>query len=181
MNANHALQIDIVASKELDESLRSELLALCSEAYEEDFSPFLDLLHPATHLLGRIDGELVSHAAWVERELRAGTGGALRTAYVEAVATLPAHQGRGYASELLRRIPPLLGDYAIAALSPSADAYYRRLGWELWLGPLSYVDRDGAEIPTPEEDVMIHRLPRTPPSLDLRAPLSTDWRPGDVW
>ncbi|GAF68279.1 unnamed protein product, partial [marine sediment metagenome] len=41
--------------------------------------------------------------------------------------------------------------------------------------------RDGTEIPTPGEEVMIHRLPHTPPSLDLHAPLSTDWRPGDVW
>jgi hypothetical protein len=36
-------------------------------------------------------------------------------------------------------------------------------------------------IHTPEEDVMIHRLPRTPAHLDLAAELETDWRDGDVW
>jgi len=100
---------------------------------------------------------------------------------VEAVTTLPERQGRGYASALLARIPSLVGDFDLAALSPSDAAFYRRLGWEMWEGPLSYAAPSGAEIPTPEEQVMIYRLPRTPATLDLRAGLSTDWRPLEVW
>ena len=38
-------------------------------------------------------------------------------------------------------------------------------------------------IGTPEEDglVMVRRTPTTPSDLDLDAPISCDWRPGDVW
>ncbi|MBO9664999.1 GNAT family N-acetyltransferase [Dokdonella sp.] len=180
-HASRRLHFEVVSSEAVRGDLRGALLSLCSRAYEEDFSPFLALLSPAVHLLARLDGELVSHAAWVERELRAANLAPLRTAYVEAVATAPEHQGKGYASDVLTRIPALVGDFALAALSPSDDGYYRRLGWELWRGPLSYLDPCGVDINTPGEQVMIHRLPSTPPALDLDARLSTDWRPGDVW
>lgn len=181
MSADRTLRFDVVPSAAVHGELRAQLLSLYSRAYQEDFSPYLAPLSPAVHLLARLDGKLVSHAAWVERELRAANLAPLRTAYVEAVATAPEHRGNGYASAILSRIPALLGDFALAALSPSDAGYYRRLGWELWRGPLSYFDPGGVEIDTPGEQAMIHRLPSTPSALDLDARLSTDWRPGDVW
>ena len=74
----------------------------------------------------------------------------------------------------------LLEGFDIAALSPSEDGFYQRLGWEAWTGPLAYL-QDSVLVPTPEEQVMIYRLPRTPARLDLDAALTCDWRPGDVW
>ena len=71
----------------MHDELREELLSLCTRAYGEDFSSYLRLLSPALHVLAYVDKKLVSHAAWVERELRAEHVGPLRTAYVEAVAT----------------------------------------------------------------------------------------------
>jgi hypothetical protein len=56
---------------------------------------------------------------------------------------------------------------------------YARLGWEFWRGPL-FIRRAGRLIPTPDEEVMILRLPKTPP-LDLEAPLSVEWREGELW
>jgi aminoglycoside 2'-N-acetyltransferase I len=176
-----ALEIAVVPSARIDGGTREELLALCSAAYGEDFAPYLGAIGPAVHILGRLDGELVSHVAWVERILRAEPIGNMRSAYVEAVATLPRFQGRGIASALLRRIPPLVSDFILAALSPSDEAFYARLGWERWRGPLAYRTPDGQDVATPEEVVMIHRLPLTPATLDLAAPLSTDWRQGEVW
>jgi aminoglycoside 2'-N-acetyltransferase I len=103
----------------------------------------------------------------------------LRTAYVEAVATAPQQQGKGYASATMRHLATQVQEFDLAALSPSDPAFYRRLGWELWLGPLSI--RNGqALLPTPDEQVMILRLPRTP-LLDLTQPLSAEWRPGEIW
>lgn len=172
---------EICRSEMLSSSARNELLDLCSRAYEEDFSAYLRLLDPAVHLFARCDGMLVSHVAWVERPLMARGVGRLRCAYVEAVATAPEHRGRGFATALMARIPSLVGEFDIAALSPSDDRFYRRLGWEMWLGPLSYLEPSGQEVPTPEEQVMIYRLPRTPASLDTHAKLSTTWRPLEVW
>ena len=115
------------------------------------------------------------------RELRADNlRHPLRAAYVEAVAVPATLQGRGYGSRVLAAVPPLLGEFDIGALSPSEVPFYRRLGWEPWRGPLAY--RQGAaEVATPDEEVMILRLPRTPDTLDLSARLVTDWWPGDVW
>jgi aminoglycoside 2'-N-acetyltransferase I len=71
--------------------------------------------------------------------------------------------------------------YAIGALCPNTDAMplYRRLGWEIWRGPLSIRGEVGA-IPTPDETLLVLRLPGTP-VLDLDAPLSAEWREGEVW
>ena len=181
MKAAPSIEMQVIAGHELSSAQRQELLALCSAAYGEDFSAYLEMLDPAMHLLLSADGAMVSHGAWVERELRAHGHGILRSAYVEAIATLPSQQGKGYGSLVLARMPSLFGGYDIAVLSPSAEEFYRRLGWETWEGPLSYRSPEGEEIATPEERVMILRLPRTPARLDSRAALSVDWRPLEVW
>ena len=79
-------EIHVIKSNELSPSLRDQILALCSDAYEEDFAPYLELLTEATHVLAILDGQPVSHAAWIERELRVGNDRTpLSCAYVEAV------------------------------------------------------------------------------------------------
>jgi aminoglycoside 2'-N-acetyltransferase I len=173
--------LSIVPAASLTPEVRAEILAVCSDAYEEDFGWYLELLEDAVHVLARVDGQLVCHAAWVERKLYAGgMASPLRAAYVEAVATPARFQRRGYGSAVLSAIPPLVGDFDLAALSPSRQDFYLRLGWEPWRGPLAY--RKGQElVSTPDEEVMIYRLPKTPPSLDLDASLTIDWRPGEVW
>ena len=114
---------------------------LCTEAYQEDFTGAFGLLGPGVHVIARADGRIVSHAMWVVRELHAGTRPPFRTAYVEAVATRPLLQRRGFATEVLRRLAREIRDYDLGALSPSDDRYYARLGWESWRGPLSITDR----------------------------------------
>jgi hypothetical protein len=70
-------------------------------------------------------------------------------------------------------------DFDLGALSPSDDGFYVRLGWETWRGPLSIRTATGS-MPTPEDRVMILCLPGTP-DLDLDAPLSAEWRDGELW
>lgn len=175
------LEFSVLSTESLSKSQHAEVLALCSAAYEEDFSAYLSMLGSAMHLMGSVDGKLVSHVAWVARGLRIERLGSLQAAYVEAVATLPDYQGIGYASALMKRIPSLVREFDLAALSPSDESYYRRLGWVKWEGPLSYTTSSGEDVPTPEEEVMIYRLPRTPSALDLKAKMTVDWRPLEVW
>ncbi len=175
-----ALTIDQLASASLSPDDRDALVVLCSAAYEEPFAPYLRDIGPGVHLLGRVDGVLVSHVMWVPRALYVDGVGTLRSAYVEAVATLPSAQGQGHASALMRVAPSALGAFDLAALSPSDHAWYARFGWESWQGPLSCL-RDGVEEPTPDEALMVLRLPRTPSWLDVRAAIACDWRPGEVW
>ncbi len=174
------MHVEIVESAALTTSQRDAVVTLCTEAYEEPFAAYLADIGPGVHLLGTVDGRLVSHVMWVPRVLYLDGGQVLHAAYVEAVATLPGSQGNGYATRLMRAVPALIDSFQLGALSPSDEAWYARLGWELWRGPLSVRERDTV-VNTPEEEIMILRLPRTPSSLNVRAPLACDWRPGEVW
>jgi aminoglycoside 2'-N-acetyltransferase I len=178
-NAGDDLTIERVATSALSVEARAALLALCDAAYGEPMARYLDDVGPGEHLLGWRDGRLVSHLMWVTRELQPAGMAPLRTAYVELVATGPESQGRGYATQLLEAFPPLVGDYQLAALSPATDGLYRRLGWRFWRGPLT-IRTDAGLVPTPDEQIMILRLARTP-LLDDTVALSAEWRPGEVW
>lgn len=178
--SRNQLQIDVVRAAALSAAEKASLTALCTRAYEEDMTLVLQTFTDPVHVLGRLDGQLVSHALWVTRYLQAGAQPLLRTAYVELVATEPAYQRRGFAAEVMRRVAAEVQDYDLAALSPFSAAYYARLGWEAWQGPL-FIRAEAGRLPTPEdEEVMILRLPRTP-ALDLRQPLSAEWRAGELW
>ena len=134
------------------------------------------------HFVLEADGVIVSHAAVVERDLHVAQR-PLRAAYVEAVATDPARQGQGFGSEVMRAV----GDYIdragfeLAALGTGSQGFYERLGWRTWRGPSAVRTTEG-EQPTPDEDgyIMVRLTPHSP-ALDWAAPISCEWRPGDVW
>jgi aminoglycoside 2'-N-acetyltransferase I len=175
------LEIHVRSSAELSAQARDEILALCDRAYGEDLRPAFDAFVEPVHVLAMVEGTIVSHALWVTRWLVPRGSAPLRTAYVEAVATDPVHERRGFASAVMRTLVSRVATFQLAALCPSdrGQALYCRLGWERWIGPLSI--RQGAGvIETPEESVMIYRLPWSPP-LDLTEPLSAEWRPGELW
>ena len=140
---------------------------------------YFESIGSGEHLLGWQDGDLLSHLMWVPRSLQPGDKPPLRTAYVEMVATVPGAQGRGYATKLLENFPSQVQDFDLAALSPATETLYTRLGWRYWQGPLAVRTESGL-VPTPEEQVMVLALPRTP-RLDLELTLSVEWRPGEVW
>lgn len=171
-------QITILPSATLSQRQHAAIQALCSRAYEEDFSGILALFDAPTHVVATVDDQVVSHALWVTRLLDYN-GTMLRSAYVEAVATEPRYQGRGYASAVLKALAQAIETYDIGALSPSDPAFYARLGWEVWQGSL-YVIQGAHKYETPDEEVMVLRLPHTPP-LDLKGTLAAPWRVGDIW
>jgi aminoglycoside 2'-N-acetyltransferase I len=175
-----SLAIEVIDSKSILESTLSAIRHLCTEAYAEDFSNAFELLGPGVHVIGRLDGRIVSHAMWVNRLLQPGMSALLNTAYVEAVATSPAFQRRGFGTEVMRHLANEIYDYDLAALSPSDERFYARLGWEAWRGPLFIRTSAGLEA-TSDEGVMILRLAKTPAGLDLDAPLTAEWRPGELW
>jgi aminoglycoside 2'-N-acetyltransferase I len=133
------------------------------------------------HFVLDLDGEIVAHAAVVERELHVG-GRALRTGYVEAVATAPDRQGTGWGSLMMSEVTAYIRDrFELGGLGTGRHRFYERLGWRTWKGPSFVRTADGA-LATPDEDgyIMVLATPTSPP-LDPAAPISCDWRPGDVW
>jgi GNAT superfamily N-acetyltransferase len=171
--------IERVAGPAMSTDTRAALLAVCDAAYGEPMRSYLEDIGPGEHLLGLEDGAPVSHLLWVTRRLQPAGMAPLRTAYVELVATAPDAQGRGHATRLLERLPELVADYELAALSPATEGVYARLGWRYWRGPLG-IRTDAGLIPTPDERIMFLRLPNTP-RLDDTLPLSAEWRRGEVW
>lgn len=176
----YELTFDVSSAERLTLAQKAEIISLCSTAYEENFDQLFEMLPSSMHVLACLNEELVSHAAWVTRWLQPYGGAVLRTAYVEAVATDPAHQRRGFATAVMRELQAHIGDYELGGLSPFDAAFYERLGWELWRGPLA-IRTENRLVPTPnDEEVMILRLARTP-NLDLDARLTAEWRSGELW
>jgi aminoglycoside 2'-N-acetyltransferase I len=174
------LDIAVKAGSDLTPKEYSEILALCTQAFQRDYSPFLKAFPAPVHVLGRYRGKLVSQVLWITRWLQLENGPLLRTAYIEGLATDMDYRNQGYASEVMRRAIQEAQDFDIAALSTGSHSFYTRLGWQLWQGPL-FVRTDKGLVPTPEEHgVMVLPLPLTPP-IDVSAPLSVEWREIEPW
>jgi GNAT superfamily N-acetyltransferase len=160
-------------------------MALCVAAYNEDLSRLFEDFTDSFHVLGRDEhGTLVSHAEWVTRWLQPEGHQPLRTAYVEAVATAPDRQRRGFGTAVMERLLNAVRSdpaWELAALSPAVPEFYSRRGWEPWRGPLA-IRRDEALESTPSDElVMIYRLPRTPTTLLTSSLLTAEWRAGELW
>ena len=133
------------------------------------------------HFVLDLDGEIVTHASVVERELHVN-GLPLRTGYVEAVATAPDRHGAGFGSLVMAEVTAYISDgFELGALGTGRHRFYERLGWQRWTGPSS-VRAAAGTARTPEDDgyILVLPTPASPP-LDLASPISCDWRPGDVW
>ena len=126
-------------------------------------------------------GTILSHASVVERELHTG-GHRLPTGYVEAVATEPSHHRQGLGSAVMREVDAYIDQsFQLGALGTDRFAFYERLGWVVWKGPTSVRTDSGLARTTEEDGYVLVRLTPTSPELDLSAPISCDWRSGDVW
>lgn len=133
------------------------------------------------HVVLESDGEIIAHAAVVERTLEVG-GHPVRTGYVEAVATRIGHHGQGHGSTVMTEVNAVIrAGFELGALGTGRFSFYERLGWERWRGPSGVRSRGGL-LRTPDEDgyILVLRTPASP-ALDLEATISCDWRPGDVW
>ncbi len=176
-------QLRLCRSDDLDERERAGIRALLDAAFGGEFSDD-DWAHAlgGTHALLAADGTIVAHASVVPRVLDAGDR-ALRTGYVEAVAVLPARQGAGLGTTVMRALAPFIErDYDIGALSTGEWHFYERLGWERWHGPTWVRHADGRRERTPDDDdsLMILQTPASP-ALDTTCPMTCEGRAGDAW
>jgi aminoglycoside 2'-N-acetyltransferase I len=168
-------------TEDLDADTRASIIHVCRTAHQEDDFSNLFTYIPSggVHVLAYRDQELVGHAVATTRWLQPEGLPLLRTAYIDAVATLPAYQGQGIGSALMRHLATVIADFEIGCLETERVSFYARVGWELWRGPLA--GRRATELlPTPEQQgIMILRLARTPP-LDLDSLLVIE-DDGRIW
>jgi aminoglycoside 2'-N-acetyltransferase I len=170
-------------TEDLDAARRESIIQVCLEAHqEEDFKNLFSYIPSGGwHFLAYHYDELVAHAVVTTRWLQPESQPLLKTAYVDAVATLPAYQGLGYGSAVMRQLAGEIGnEYVIGCLETERETFYERLGWEVWRGPLAGRSEDGL-IPTPHQTgIMILRLSRTP-ALDLDKGLTIECQPDRIW
>ena len=173
------LELRTVPSTEMSQTQYDAVVALCSEVFHCDYTYYMNLDLHRVHVLGCVGERLVAHALWLTRRLRTGEGPWREAAYVEGVATHADFRGRGCGSAVMRRLQDEVSGFDLAALSPADAAWYERLGWERWRGPL-FIVKDGVAQATPDDEVLVYRTPRTG-ALDLDAALTGEWRPFELW
>ena len=170
-------------TEDLSAATRDAIIRVCVEAHQEDDFKNLFSYIPSggLHFLAYEGDQLVSHAVVTTRWLQPEDRPLLKTAYVDAVATLPSHQGRGHGSDVMRLLEREVDrEYEIACLETERESFYARLGWKAWRGPLAGRSEDGL-IPTPQQTgIMVLRLSRTP-VLDLDKALSIECQPDRIW
>ena len=177
-------QLRSVTTAELTEGELEAVRELLFEAFGGRFDEH-DWEHSlgGVHVLASEGDEVVAHGAVVPRVLVTG-GRGLRTGYVEGVATRGDRRGRGLATLVMREVGRVIGrGYELGALGDGSGipGFYQRLGWETWQGPTWVAGPEGRER-TAEEDgsILVLRTPATG-VLDPTAPITCDWRSGDVW
>ena len=173
------LILSVVPTRSLSPIVKSTIVALCTRAFDQDFSNLFDFVTDSMHVLAHRGNVLVSHACWAMRRLEPEGYGPLAAAYVDAVATEPEFQGHGIGSAVIARLNAEIQVYPLGGLSTQRVAFYERLGWKRWHGPTAVRSVTGL-IPTPDENVMIFCTLSTPP-LDTTRLLIADWRDGQPW
>jgi aminoglycoside 2'-N-acetyltransferase I len=174
---------EVWRTEDLTAALRRSVIDVCiaahhTTAFETMFTVFIP--SGGRHVLGYSGDTLVSHAVATTRWAQPEGHPELRTAFVDAVSTRPEYEGQGHGSAVMRRLAAEIDDYEVACLQTDIPAFYERLGWELWRGPLAGRSDDRL-VPTPEQrGVMVLRLPRTPP-LDLHTLLTIERQSERIW
>ena len=176
-------EIVTAPTESLSAATRASIIELCVAAHDNDDFRNLFTYVPSggRHFLAYRDEALIAHAMVTTRWLQPEGHHVLETAYVDAVATLPALQGEHYGSALMRHLAEEIArSHTIACLETDKPGFYSRLGWEPWRGPLAGRGERGL-VPTPNQrGIMVLRLPMTP-VLDLDGSLSIECQPGRIW
>ena len=176
-------EVRSLKTEELDADTRQTIIDVCILAHqEEDFKNLFSYVPwGGWHFLAFQRKQLVSHALVTTRWLQPEGHPVLKTAYIDAVATLPAAQGRGHGSALMRHLASAIdSEYVIGCLETERITFYEWVGWEVWRGPLAGRSEQGL-IPTPEQKgIMVLRLSQTPP-LNLNSLLTIECQDTRIW
>ena len=179
----NVILVSSLRTEDLSKETRADIIELCVAAHQkEDFrNLFKYVLSGGWHFLAYYEELLLCHAMATTRWLQPEGYPLLKTAYIDAVSTLPAYQHQGYGSALMRQLAVTIDpEYTIASLETDKEGFYERLGWKTWRGPLAGRDK-GRLIPTPEQHgIMVLSLSQTP-ALDFDSMLTIDCQHGRIW
>lgn len=166
---------------ELDADTRAAIRRLLDGAFDDLEDDDWEHALGGVHALVTEGADVVAHGSVIQRRL-VHAGRALRAGYVEAVAVRADRRRRGLGTAVMAALEGVARRaYDVAALGATDEAMtlYTGRGWQVWRGPLRALTPTGV-VATPDEAGAVLVLPLGVP-LDLGAPLTCDWRDGDVW
>jgi aminoglycoside 2'-N-acetyltransferase I len=175
------LDITVAHTSALEPTSLAASRALLFDVFDDMTDDDWDHSLGGLHAIAVDDGQVVGHAALVQRRLL-HRGRALRAGYVEGVAVRADRQRSGIGAALMAPLEEAARrSYDVAALGSTGEgvAFYVARGWLRWEGPSSALTPDGVRRTT-EDDGWIFVLQLGVP-LDLHGGLTCDWRDGDVW
>src|SRR5438105_9977099 len=119
---SESIMVTSARTEDLNTETQASIIHVCRTAHQEDDFTHLFSYIPCggIHVLAYREHEVVSHAVATTRWLQPEDLPLLRTAYIDAVATLPAYQGQGIASTLMRHLATVLADFEMACYRQSA-------------------------------------------------------------
>lgn len=81
------MQFKIIAAQDLDRNQRHQIAELCFSAFDEEPWSQYAFMQKATHVVGILNNQIVSHALWTDRAFTINGSSDVKTAYVEYVTT----------------------------------------------------------------------------------------------
>ena len=174
--------LKVLDTEALTGEQRRAVIDVCVQAHDStEFERlFINIPSGGHHVLAYSGSTLVSHAVVTTRWAQPQGHRPLRTAFVDAVSTLPEFQGLGFATAVMQTLALTIEDFEIGCLQTDRMSFYERLDWELWRGPLAGRN-DMDLIPTPwQRGVMVLRLARTPP-ITLDELLTIECQATRIW
>jgi aminoglycoside 2'-N-acetyltransferase I len=176
--------IEVAHTADLDGGTMGAVRALLDDVFGEEMTD-----HAWDHALGGVHAlaweakELVGHGSVIQRRLLY-RGRTLRAGYVEGVAVRADRRRRGVGGAVMAELERVIrGAYQLGALGASEDgaAFYAARGWRHWQGELWALGPAGP-VRTVADDGDVYVLDvGAGVSLDVREPLTCEWREGDVW
>jgi GNAT superfamily N-acetyltransferase len=138
-----SMEIEIRAANELSEAERQQIQDLDRQAFPSP-DPYGHMEWSANHwhVLVKVDGQYVSQVGIVERT-GAVNGQPVKLGGIGGVGTLPGWQRRGLAQSAMERAAQFLRDelaveFGLLICDQHMLPYYRKLGWQVVEGPLTF-------------------------------------------
>ena len=174
-------ELRVAHTADLDASTLEVARALLFDVFDDMTDQDWEHSLGGMHALVWEGGELIGHAAVIQRRLLHG-GRALRAGYVEGVGVREDRRRRGHGGAMMAALERVIrGAYDLGALGTTDEGaiFYAARGWMRWTGPTSALTPRGI-LRTEEDDGWVYVLPLAV-ALDPAAELTCDWREGDVW
>ncbi|UCG12542.1 MAG: GNAT family N-acetyltransferase [Deltaproteobacteria bacterium] len=138
------LTIEIKAENDLSPERKVAL----DQMFKREFGHHtLIYAYPRWHVMGILDGGLISRVGILKRTISVGQE-LLQVSGICGVVTAPEHRGRGIASALLGESVAFIKNrlnlpFALLTCRLKLEAFYERLGWKTAKGPTVFTQPDG--------------------------------------